>query len=94
MKYALIENNIVKQISYQPEDGYVEVSDDVFADMVKDGDTYDYTDEFKASHSPIRNKTESEQDSADEIANRESGKAKLKELGLTDAQIKALMGVE
>jgi len=30
----------------------------------------------------------------DEIANRESGIAKLKELGLTDAQIKALMGVE
>ena len=30
----------------------------------------------------------------DEIANRESGIAKLKELGLTDAQIKALIGVE
>ncbi len=28
----------------------------------------------------------------DEIANRESGKAKLKELGLTDAQINALVG--
>lgn len=30
----------------------------------------------------------------DEIANRKSGIVKLKELGLTDAQIKALMGVE
>tara|TARA_B100001093_G_scaffold377105_1_gene362323 strand:- start:62 stop:346 length:285 start_codon:yes stop_codon:yes gene_type:complete len=29
-----------------------------------------------------------------EIANRKSGIAKLKELGLTDAQIKALIGVE
>ena len=51
MKYALIENNIVKLISYQPMKGFVEVSDNVFADMVKKEDgTFDYTDEFKAEH--------------------------------------------
>lgn len=35
MKYALIENNIVKMISYQPVEGWEEVADTVFADMVK-----------------------------------------------------------
>ena len=40
MKYALIENNIVKIISYQPVEGWEEVADTVFADMVKEGDTF------------------------------------------------------
>jgi hypothetical protein len=39
-------------------------------------------------------KNKAEQDAQDIIDNKASGKAKLKELGLTDAQIKALMGVE
>ena len=51
MKYALIENNIVKVISYQPVNGWEQVNDNVFADMVRKEDgTFDYTDEFKASH--------------------------------------------
>ena len=51
MKYALIENNVVKVISYQPTDNFVEVADNVYADMVKKEDgSYDYTDEFKATH--------------------------------------------
>jgi hypothetical protein len=51
MKYALIENNVVKVISYQPVDGWEQVSDNVFADMVKKEDgTFDYTDEFKEAH--------------------------------------------
>ena len=51
MKYALIENNVVKVISYQPTQGFVEVPDNVFADMVKKEDgTFDYTDEFKETH--------------------------------------------
>ena len=88
MKYALIESNVVKQISYEPIEGYVEVNDDVFADMVKDGDSYDYTDELKAKQQQLI------QDESDRQSDRASGKTKLKELGLTDAQIKALMGVE
>tara|TARA_R100001369_G_scaffold4521_1_gene13028 strand:- start:21 stop:311 length:291 start_codon:yes stop_codon:yes gene_type:complete len=53
MKYALIENNIVKQISYQEEENYVKVDDIVFADMVKQSDgSYDYTDEYKTIHQP------------------------------------------
>ena len=88
MKYALIESNVVKQISYEPIEGYVEVNDDVFADMVKDGDSYDYTDELKAKQQQLI------QDESDRQSDRASGKTKLKELGLTDAQIKALTGVE
>ena len=51
MKYALIENNIVKQISYEPIENYVEVEDNVFAEMVKKSDnSFDYPDEYKAIH--------------------------------------------
>ena len=51
MKYALIKNNIVEQISYQPIEGYVEVNDNVFAKMIRKSDgTFDYTDEFKLAH--------------------------------------------
>ena len=54
MKYALIKNNIVEQISYKPIEGYVEVNDNVFADMVKKSDgTFDYTDDFKSAHKKI-----------------------------------------
>jgi len=51
MKYALIIDNKVVQISYQLLEGYVEVNDNVFADMIKKSDgTFDYTDEFKSAH--------------------------------------------
>jgi hypothetical protein len=51
MKYALIVDNKVVQISYQSLEGYIEVSNNVFADMVKKSDgSFDYLDEFKAEH--------------------------------------------
>jgi hypothetical protein len=51
MKYALIVDNKVVQISYPYVEGYVEVDDNVFADMIKKPDgTFDYTDEFKSAH--------------------------------------------
>jgi len=51
MKYAKIEDNVVKVISYEPIDGWEEVSDDVYADMVRKEDgTFDYTEEFKINH--------------------------------------------
>ena len=53
-KYAKIENDVVKVISYPPAEGFVEVADNVFADMVLQPDgSYDYTDEFKAEHQPV-----------------------------------------
>jgi hypothetical protein len=54
MKYALIVDNKVIQISYPYVEGYVEVNDNVYADMVKkENGTFDYTDEFKLAHSTI-----------------------------------------
>jgi hypothetical protein len=54
MKYALIVDNKVVQISYQFIEGYVEVSDNVFADMIKKSDnSFDYSDEFKLEHIKI-----------------------------------------
>jgi hypothetical protein len=56
MKYALIVDNKVVQVSYQSVDGYVEVADNVFADMIKKSDgTFDYTDEFKSAHTKVDN---------------------------------------
>ena len=51
MKYALIKDNKVELISYELAEGFIEVADNVFADMVLQPDgSYDYTDEFKAIH--------------------------------------------
>jgi|11_taG_2_1085331.scaffolds.fasta_scaffold11802_3 phosphosulfolactate phosphohydrolase-like enzyme len=87
MKYALIENNIVKMISYQPVEGWEEVADTVFADMVKQSDgTFDDSDEVKAQ------KLQSTQDATDKENKKASAKQKLKDLGLTDDEIKALIG--
>ena len=81
----LIKNNIVEVISYQPVDGWEQVSDNVFADMVKKSDgTFDYTDQFKQNH--IYDNTEEETKKA-------SGKQKLLDLGLTEEEVKALIGV-
>jgi hypothetical protein len=54
MKYALIVDNKVVQISYQNVEGYVEVADNVFADMIKKSDnSFDYTNEFKSAHKKV-----------------------------------------
>jgi hypothetical protein len=54
MKYALIVDNKVVQVSYQSVDGYVEVADNVFADMIKKSDgSFDYSDEFKSAHTKV-----------------------------------------
>jgi len=88
MKYALIKNNIVEQISYPFVEGWEEVDDNVYAGMIKKADgTFDNTDEVKQK---IANKEQ-------ELINREnkkaSGKQKLKDLGLDDDEIQALIGV-
>jgi len=55
-KYANIVDGRVDSISFEANtlsDGYIEVADNVFADMVLQEDgSYDYTDEFKAEHRP------------------------------------------
>lgn len=88
MKYALIENNIVKMISYQPVEGWEEVADTVFADMVKKADgTFDDSDEVKAQ------KLQSTQDATDRENNKASAKQKLQDLGLTVDEIKEAFGI-
>jgi len=91
MKYALIVDNKVVQISYQFIEGSVEVEDNVFADMIKKQDgSFDYSDEFKAEQEQYKlNKLNKE---AEDIANKQSALNKLKALGLNDAEIKSIIG--
>jgi len=91
MKYALIKNNIVEIISYKPIEGYVEVNDNVFADMIRKSDgSFNYSDEFLAEQEQFKlNKLNKE---ATELANKQSALNKLKALGLNDAEIKAIIG--
>jgi len=88
MKYALIENNIVKQISYQEQENFIEVNDNVFADMIqKEDGTFDYSNEFKTNQQTINTEIENRKN------NLVSAKQKLLDLGLTEAEVKALIGV-
>ena len=83
MKYALIKNNIIEQISYQKVDGWEEVEDTVFTKMIKKEDgTFDDSDEVKAQRQQaIQNATDREN-------KRLSAKQKLLNLGLTEDEIK------
>ena len=92
MKYALINNNKVELISYEPIEGYVEVNDNVFADMIKKSDgSFNYSDKFLAEQEQFRlNKLNKE---AEELANKQSAISKLKAIGLTDEEINSLLGV-
>ena len=88
MKYALIKNNIVEQISYPFVEGWEEVDDNVYAGMIKKADgTFDNTDEVKQQ---IASR---EQEKQDAINKKASGKQKLLNLGLTEEEVKALIGV-
>ena len=88
MKYAKINNNIVELISHQYVDGWEQVSDDVYAEMIKKSDgTFDYTDEVKQKNLEV------EQELQDAETKKASGKQKLKDLGLDDDEIQALIGV-
>jgi len=90
MKYALIIDNKVIQISYPYVDGYVEVDDNVFADMIKKSDgSFNYSDEFLAEQEQYRlNKITKEEQ---EKARKESAIAKLKALGLTEEEVKSIL---
>ena len=88
MKYALIKNNIVEQISYPFVEGWEEVNENVYAGMIKKSDgTFDNTDEVKQQ---IINR---EQEKQDVITKKASGKQKLLDLGLSEEEVKALIGV-
>jgi hypothetical protein len=91
MKYALIVDNKVVQISYPYVEGYVEVADNVFADMIKKPDgSFNYSDEFLAEQEQDRlNRLNKE---AEDLTNKQSALNKLKALGLNDAEINSIIG--
>jgi len=91
MKYALIVDNKVVQISYPYADGYVEVDDNVYADMIKKSDgSFNYSDEFLAKQEQDKlNRLNKE---AEDLANKQSALNKLKALGLNDAEINSILG--
>ena len=92
MKYALIKNNKVELISYQPIEGFVEVNDNVFADMIKKSDgSFNYSDEFLAEQEQYRLNKETKK--SETLANKQSAISKLKAIGLTDEEINSLLGV-
>lgn len=90
MKYALIIDNKVIQISYPYVEGWEQVSDNVFADMIRKPDgSFNYSDEFLA---------EQEQYRLDKLAKEEAHKqakasalAKLTALGLTEEEVKSIL---
>ena len=90
MKYALIKNNKVEIISYQPTEGFIEVNDNVFADMIKKSDgSFNYSDEFLAEQEQFRlDKIAKEEQ---EKARKDSAIAKLKALGLTEEEVKSIL---
>jgi hypothetical protein len=90
MKYALIIDNKVVQISYPYVEGYVEVNDNVFADMIKKSDgSFNYSDEFLAEQEQYR--IEEENRIEQEKARKDSAIAKLKALGLTEEEVKSIL---
>jgi len=90
MKYALIIDNKVVQISYPYVDGYVEVNDNVFADMIKKPDgSFNYSDEFLAQQEQFKIAEQNRKEQ--EKARKESAIAKLKALGLTEEEVKSIL---
>jgi hypothetical protein len=90
MKYALIIDNKVIQISYPYVEGYVEVNDNVFADMIRKPDgSFNYTDEFLAEQEQFRLEKIAKEEQ--EKARKESAIAKLKALGLTEEEVKSIL---
>jgi hypothetical protein len=90
MKYALIVDNKVVQISYPYVEGYVEVNDNVFADMIRKPDgSFNYSDAFLAEQEQYRLEKLAKEEQ--EKARKESAIAKLKSLGLTEEEVKSII---
>ena len=86
---ALNYDSLATVPSWGTEEG---ATDCIFAWGCMDPNALNYdATAVAAKETELKNKAE--QDAQDIIDNKASGKAKLKELGLTDAEIKALIGV-
>ena len=90
MKYALIIDNKVVQISYPYVEGYVEVDDNVFADMIKKPDgSFNYSDEFLTKQEQFRQEELVKKQA--KIDAKASALAKLSALGLTEEEVKSIL---
>ncbi len=90
MKYALIKNNKVELISYQPIEGYVEVPDNVFADMIRKPDgSFNYSDEFLAEQEKFKQEELVKEQS--KATAKASAIAKFSALGLTEEEVKSIL---
>ena len=90
MKYALIVDNKVELISYEPKEGFVEVNDNVFADMIKKSDgSFNYSDEFLAEQEQYRQEELAKKQA--KIDAKASALAKLSALGLTEEEVQAII---
>ena len=87
MKYGKIENNIVVQVQPYFEEGFVEIADNVEAQMEQKSDnTFDYPQ----SH---YDKIQAQKDELTQLnTDKASGNQKLLDLGLTQAEATALTG--
>ena len=90
MKYAKIKNNKIELISYQFVEGYEQVDDNVFADMIKKSDgSFNYSDEFLAEQEQFRQEELAKQQSKADA--KASALAKLSALGLTEEEVQAII---
>ena len=90
MKYAKIIDNKVIQISYPYIDGYVEVDDNVSADMIRKPDgSFNYSDEFLAEQEQFKQKELAKKQA--KIDAKASALAKLTALGLTQEEILSIL---
>ena len=87
MKYAKIENNIVVQIQPYQEDGFVQVADNVEAQMEQKSDnTFDYPQSYYDA-------IQAKKDELTQLnTDKANGNQKLLDLGLTQAEATALTG--
>ena len=90
MKYAKIKNNKIELISYQFVEGYEQVDDNVYADMIKKSDgSFNYSEEFLAEQEQFRQEELAKQQA--KIDAKASALAKLSALGLTEEEVKAIL---
>jgi hypothetical protein len=88
MKYALIIDNIVDTVSEVPVEGWEQVNDNVYGGMVKKSDgTFDLSDETK------QRIQQAELDAQTNATKKASGKQKLLDLGLSEDEVKAMIGI-
>ena len=90
MKYAKIKNNKIELISYQFVEGYEQVDDNVYADMIKKSDgSFNYSEEFLAEQEQFRQEELAKQQA--KIDAKASALAKLSALGLTEEEVQAII---